>query len=135
MIDLRSVRGLGIIAALALTAGCGGSQPPVGTSAAVPQGHAVAANAKRPVANPTLLNFYSRHPLKFIVKQTGYDGLFTMSDSTCAHLASVSPTTAKGPSATFKVTPIESPSGGFCVVTVANAQGRKAKVSVGNPGY
>jgi hypothetical protein len=138
MIDLRSFQGLGIIAALTLTAGCGGSQPPINALVAMTQGHAVAANDKRPVANPTSLFFYSRHPLKFTVTQTGYYGRFTMSDYACVHpngIARVSPKSARGPSATFKVTPIESPSGGGCVVTVANAQGRKAKVSVGNPGY
>jgi hypothetical protein len=104
----------------------------------MPQGHAVATNAKRPVANPTSLFFYSRKPLKFMVTQTGYHGRFTMSDYACVHpagIARVSPKSANGPSATFKVTPIESVSGGGCVVTVADAQGHKAKVSVGNPGY
>jgi hypothetical protein len=135
MIDLRSIQGSGAIAALALTAGCAGSQALLNAPLAMLQGHAVAASTTRPVANPTSLNFDSRHPLKFTVKQTGYNGRFIMSDSTCVGLASVSPATSKGPSATFKVAPIESPSGGFCTVIVANAQGRKAKVSVSNPGY
>jgi hypothetical protein len=101
----------------------------------MPQGHAVAASTKRPVANPTSIFFQSPQPIKFTVKQTGYYGRFTMSDPDCVGLVSVSPATAKGPSATFKVTPIESPSGGVCAVIVSSDQGRKAKVTVNNPGY
>jgi hypothetical protein len=135
MLDVRLVLGLGAVTVLAMTTGCGGSQSAITAPVAMPQDHAVATSARRPVANPTSLNFYSRHPLKFTAQQTGYDGRFTVSDSTCVDLVSVRPTTSKGPSATFKVTPIESPSGGFCVVTVANDQGRKAKVTISNPGY
>jgi hypothetical protein len=121
--------------AVTMLAGCGGSQPPIGTPGAMPQTATIAAHVRHPVAHPTSLFFYSRHPLKFTVRQTDYYGRFTMSDSACYMIASVSPKSAKGPRATFKVTPIESPSGGGCVVTVADAHGHKAKVSVGNPGY
>lgn len=133
MFDFR--RAFGVCVAIGMLAGCRGSQPPVTAPVAMPQGHAVAANAKRPVANPTSLFFYSRKPLKFTVTQTNYDGRFTMSDPNCEVVASVSPESAEGPKATFKVTPIETPSGASCVVSVANDRGRKAKVRVGNPGY
>jgi hypothetical protein len=129
-------------AAVAMLAGCGALrqaqddvQPPIGAPGAMPQAAAIAAHVRHPVADPTSLFFYSPHPLKFTVRQTGYYGRFTMSDSACEYIASVSPKSAKGPRATFKVTPIESPSGGGCVVSVADAQGYTAKVTVGNPGY
>jgi len=127
--------GLTSCLAAEILAGCGGSQPPIDAPGAMQQTTTIAAHVRHPVAHPTSLFFYSRHPLKFTVRQTDYYGRFTMSDAACHMIASVSPKSAKGPRATFKVTPIESPSGGGCVVTVADAQGHKAKVSVGNPGY
>ena len=117
--------------AAALLAGCGESQPPI----VVPGTQTTAAHVRHPVAHPTSLFFYSRHPLRFTVRQTGYYGRFTMLDSTCGTIASVSPKSAKGPRATFKVKPIETVSGGTCVVSVADAQGYTAKVTVANPGY
>ena len=139
MIDLRMSRhALGVCTATAMLAGCGGSQPLVGAPGAIPQTSTIATHAERgrhPVAHPTSLFFYSPHPLKFRVRQTGYYGRFTMSDSACYMIASVSPKHAKGPRATFKVTPIETASGGVCVVSVADAQGYTAKVTVSNPGY
>ena len=129
-------------AAAALLAGCGGSQPPIGAPGAMPQSHPIATqavttstHARHPVAHPKSLTFYSSDPLTFTVRQTHYHGRFTMSDSACKGIASVSPRSAKGPRARFTVTPIESPSGGVCVVSVADAQGYAAKVSVSNPGY
>jgi hypothetical protein len=126
---------LGISAAAAMLAGCGGSQPPIGVPGAMPQRSAIATHVRHPVAHPTSLTFYSAHQLKFTVRQTGYYGRFTVSDSACDGIASVSPSSAKGPRAKFTVTPTESPSGGECVVSVADAQGYTAKVSVSNPGY
>ncbi len=61
----------------------------------------VAGHVRHPVAHPTSLFFYSRHPLKFSVRQTGNYGRFTMSDAARAYIASVSPKSAKGPRATF----------------------------------
>jgi hypothetical protein len=119
----------------AMLAGCGGSQAPIGAPGALPHGAAIAVHAGHPVAHPTSLFFYSPRPLKFTVRQTGYYGRFTMSDSGCYMIASVSPNSAKGPRATFKVTPIETASGGVCVVSVADAQGYTANVIVSNPGY
>jgi hypothetical protein len=58
-----------------------------------------------------------------------------MSDSDCRYIASVMPKSADGPKAKFKVTPIQTPSGGHCVVTVADDQKHTAKVTVNNPGY
>lgn len=122
---------LSACAAAAILAGCGGSEvAPTGGASAT-----IAAHVRHPVAHPTSLFFYSPHPLKFTVRQTGYYGRFTMSDSACYIIASVSPKSAKGPMATFKVTPIETASGGVCVVSVADAQGYTAKVTVSNPGY
>jgi len=125
------------IGVAALFAACGGSQPPIGAPGAMPQSRTtvVIAGARYPVAHPTVLTFYSRHPLKFTVRQPGYDGRFAVSDSACVSIASVSPMSAKGPRATFKVTPIETASGGSCVVSVADAQKHAAKVTVNNPGY
>jgi hypothetical protein len=122
---------VGVATAVAMLAGCGGSQPPI----VAPGTQTAAAHVRHPVAHPTSLFFYSRHPLKFTVRQTGYYGRFTMSDSTCGSIASVSPKSAKGPRATFKVKRIETVSGGTCVVSVADAQGYTAKVTVANPGY
>jgi len=142
---------LSLSAAATLLAGCGGSQPPIGAPGAMPQTsalgayadrgtswmlrEAIAEHVRRPVAHPTVLDFFSKHPLKFTVHQTGYYGRLTMSDSDCAYIASVSPKWAKGPRAMFKVTPIETPSGGTCVVSVADSQKYTAKVTVNNPGY
>jgi hypothetical protein len=119
----------------ALLAGCGGSQPPIGTPGAMPQSRAIAQHVGRLLAHPTYLTFYSEHPLKFRVRETGYYGRFSISDSACDYIARVSPKSAKGPKATFKVTPIESPSGGVCVVTIAGARKHTATVTVNNPGY
>jgi hypothetical protein len=135
------------LVAMILLAGCAGSsdRPTANLPAVVAvQSTAIAAPVKHLVAQPTSLFFQSRHPLKFTVRQKGYFGIFTMSDAACSPIASVSPKSAKGPTATFTVTPIESPSGGGCVVTVADAVlgsspasalGYTATVSVGNPGY
>jgi hypothetical protein len=121
----------GTFVSIAVLAGCGGSQPPIGA----PGPQTAAVRARHPVAHPTSLFFYSRYPLRFTVRQTGYHGRFTMSDNTCGSIASVSPKSAKGPRATFKVKPIETVSGGTCVVSIADAQGYTAKVTVANPGY
>ena len=126
---MNSRYSLGVIAALAF-AGCGSQVAPTGGAPVT-----IAAHVGRPVAHPTSLFFHSRHPLKFTVRQTGYDGRFIMSDSACGYIASVSPKSAKGPRATFKVTPILTVSGGTCVVSIADAQGYAAKVTVYNPGY
>jgi hypothetical protein len=108
------------------------------------QSAAIAAPVKHPVAHPTSLFFQSRHPLKFTVRQAGYASGFVMMDSGCGGIASVSTELANGPRATFTVTPIASPSGGGCVVSVADAVlgsspasalGYSATVSVGTPGY
>ena len=86
--------------AAALLAGCGESQPPI----VAPGTQTAAAHVRHPVAHPDLAFLrHSRHPLKFTVRQTGYYGRFTMSDSTCGSIASVSPKSAKGPRATFRV--------------------------------
>lgn len=124
-----------ICATAAMLAGCGASQQPIGAPGAMLENSSSAQYARRPIAHPTSLFFYSRHPLKFTVRQTGYDGRFKMSDSACGYIASVSPKWASGPVATFKVRPISTPSGGTCVVTVADARGHMATVTVGNPGY
>ena len=129
---------LSISLAAALLAGCGGSQPPIGATGAMPQSSAIAAHAKHSghlVARPNYLTFYSQHPLKFTVRETGYYGRFTISDSACDYIAKVSPKSAKGPRATFKVAPIKSPSGGVCVVTIADVHKNTATVTVNNPGY
>jgi hypothetical protein len=133
MNGLRSA--LNLSAILAILAGCGGSQPPIGAPGAMSQSHAITQHVGRLLAHPTYLTFYSQHPLKFRVRETGYYGRFTISDSACDYIARVSPKSAKGPKATFKVTPIESPSGGVCVVTIADAHKRTATVTVNNPGY
>ena len=101
----------------------------------MPQSRAIAQHVGRLLAHPAYLTFYSQHPLKFRVRETGYYGRFTVSDSACDYIARVSPKSAKGPKATFKVTPIESPSGGVCVVTIADAHKHAATVTVNNPGY
>jgi hypothetical protein len=135
------------VLAVILLAGCDG--PGGQTAANLPplagaQTVANAAPVGHPVAHPTSLFFRSRRPLKFTVRQIGYDGGFVMMDSGCGGIASVSPKSANGPMATFTVTPIASPSGGGCVVSVADAVlgsspasalGYSATVSVGNPGY
>ena len=121
-----------------LLAGCAASsgQPTANLPAvASVQTATITGQAGHPVAHPTSLFFDSYAPLKFTVRQTGYYGRFTMSDSSCYNIATVSPKSAKGPRATFIVTGIETPSGGTCVVTVADAQGYTAKVTVYNPGY
>lgn len=126
---------LSLSAAVLLLNACGGSQSPIGAAGAMSQSRMIAQNVGHLVAYPTYLTFYSKHPLKFRVREADYYGRFTIRDSACAYIAKVSPRSAKGPSATFKVTPIESPSGGVCVVTVADAHKHTATVTVNNPGY
>ena len=127
-----------LCAGIGILAGCGGSQPPIGAPGAMTQSRPIATHAKHSghlVVHPTYLTFYSQHPLKFRVRETGYYRRFTISDSACHYIAKVSPKSAKGPRATFKVTPIESPSGGVCVVTIADVHKNTATVTVNNPGY
>jgi hypothetical protein len=135
-----------VLAAI-LLAGCVGSGGQTAADLPSMAGAQTVTNAApigHPVANPTSLFFQSRHPLKFTVRQAGYASGFVMMDSGCGGIASVSPELANGPRATFTVTPIASPSGGGCVVSVADAVlgsspasalGYSATVSVGNPGY
>lgn len=118
-----------------MLAGCGASQPPIGAPGTIPESRPIAQYVGRLLAHPAYLTFYSQHPLKFRVRETGYYGRFTVSDSACDYIARVRPKSAKGPKATFKVTPIESPSGGACVVTIADAHKHAATVTVNNPGY
>lgn len=121
-----------MIAAVQAMVACGSGLSGSGGSQINPS---VEDYARHPVAHPTLLWFYSRHPLTFTVRERGYFGRFTMSDSACKYIATVSPKSAKGPSARFNVTPLKSASGGVCVVRVADTQGHAAKVTVSNPGY
>jgi hypothetical protein len=130
-----STYALSLSAAVLLLNACDGSQSPIGATGAMSQSRVIAQNVGHLVAYPTYLTFYSQHPLKFRVREAEYHGRFTISDSACDYIAKVSPKSAKGPRATFKVTPIESPSGGVCVVTVADAHKHTATVTVNNPGY
>lgn len=107
----------------------------VGAPGAVQQSRVIVQHVGHLVAHPTYLTFYSPHPLKFRVRETGYYGRLTISDPACGYIARVNPKSAKGPRATFKVTPLESPSGGVCGITIADAHNHTATVTVNNPGY
>jgi hypothetical protein len=128
---------ISLSAVAALLPGCNGLQPPIGAAGAMAQSRPAPSRADYPMADPTVLDFHSRRPLWFTVRQTGYHGWFYMSDPDCVpfNIAHVSPKSAKAPKAIFKVTPIETASGGTCLVTVADAQKRTATVTVNNPGY
>jgi hypothetical protein len=128
---------ISLSALAALLSGCSGLQLPIGAASAMAQSRPAPSRAGYPIAKPSILDFHSRHPLWFTVRQTGYHGLFYMSDPECgpSDIAHVSPKSAKAPKARFKVTPIETASGGTCLVTVADAQKRTATVTVNNPGY
>lgn len=79
-----------------------------------------------PVATPATLTFETSASQTFSVKETDYTGVFTESDN-CNGIASVGPSSAKGPSATFTVTPAN---GGTCSVSVTDAQGNPANVAI-----
>jgi hypothetical protein len=75
---------------------------------------------------PTSLTFSSATAQTINVVEPGYSGTFTASTSD-ATIATVSPSSASGPSAGITVTPT---GGGSCTITIKDALGRKATVSV-----
>lgn len=79
-----------------------------------------------PSANPTSLSFDTSVLQTFDVKEKEYYGAFTESDN-CSGIASTTPASANGPTATFTVTPVN---GGTCAVTISDAQGNTTGVGI-----
>ena len=79
-----------------------------------------------PIAKPSALTFTSASVQAFSVEESGYTGAFAASTSN-AGVATVSPSSASGPDATFKVTPV---AGGSCTITVLGSKQQAAKVAV-----
>lgn len=78
---------------------------------------------------PSSLTLNGTTPGQFTASETGYTGPFTI--GTCTQnsqtIATVSPSTANGPSATITVTPVKA---GSCTIAVADNHGQTASVSV-----
>jgi hypothetical protein len=79
-----------------------------------------------PTATPTSLTFDTSASQTFSVHEKEYYGTLTESDS-CSGIASTSPGSASGPTATFTVTPV---TGGSCTVSVSDDQGNSANVGI-----
>jgi hypothetical protein len=71
------------------------------------------------------LSITSTTPQTFTVSDSGYTGTFSVSG--CANVASVSPPSASGPSATFTVTPVAP---GTCSLVISESGGRSVTLSV-----
>jgi hypothetical protein len=81
-----------------------------------------------PVISPASLAFTSAGvSLPLVLTETGYIGVLTESD-TCSGIATVSPATGTGPSATFTVTSVAA---GTCNVTITDSAGRFATAAIG----
>jgi len=125
---MKAVRtGIAAVAAL-VAAGCGASNP---GSAPLTPIFPVAAALHLTAANLTFVAAGAAHAQTFDATETGYAGAFVESD-TCAGLATVTPSSASGPSATFAVTPSAN---GSCTVTIhdANAQSTAVGVAIAIP--
>jgi hypothetical protein len=79
-----------------------------------------------PTATPTSLTFDTSASQTFSVHEKEYYGALTESDN-CSGIASTSPSSASGPTATFTVTPVN---GGNCTVSVSDDQGNSANVGI-----
>jgi hypothetical protein len=79
-----------------------------------------------PSLNPTSLTFTSASGQPLSVHEAGYTGALDAASSNAA-VATVSPSSATGPHATFTVTPIGS---GTCTIAVKDASGNSAAATV-----
>jgi hypothetical protein len=79
-----------------------------------------------PSLNPTSLTFTSASGQPLSVHETGYTGALDATSSNAA-VATVSPSSATGPHATFTVTPVGS---GTCTIAVKDASGNSAAATV-----
>jgi hypothetical protein len=73
-----------------------------------------------------ILGTGSSYAVSLQVQESGYGGTFAESD-TCAQIATVSPTSGSGPSATFTVTGVQA---GTCTITIADQNNQKQSVPV-----
>jgi len=106
-----------------------GATPP--TPAPVPS--PVSSTSPAPVGTLTvtpssvnILGTGSSYAVSLQVQESGYGGTFAESD-TCAQIATVSPTSGSGPSATFTVTGVQA---GTCTITIADQNNQKQSVPV-----
>lgn len=81
---------------------------------------------KQPVATPTTLTFSSATTQTFVLQESGYTGTLTATSSDTS-VATVSPKSSHGPTATMTVTPV---GGGSCTITVQDDAQQQATVAV-----
>jgi hypothetical protein len=106
---------------LAPTATPTASPTPTATASATPAALTVA---------PTALAFDatgSANAQTFVATDANYSGPLTETD-TCANVATVTPTTATGPGATFTVSPVGA---GSCAITITDNRNYSAVESIG----
>jgi len=124
--------GLSIVAAVMLSACGGGGGGGVGTTPPV-----TASPSSSPTNSPSVpqsstssIAFQSGTAQTFTIKETGYSGAFTESD-TCnpltGQIASVTAVSNTGGAASYQVAPIAA---GACTVTITDASSRSATISV-----
>ena len=118
----------------------GGTPTPTSAPTATPTPVPTATPTATPAPTPTpaspigitpyRLNFYgagNAYSQTFNVSESGYSGTFTESDTCNGTIATLSPTSAGGPSAAFTVTP---QGAGNCTLTIKDSNGNSAAVSV-----
>jgi len=121
------------LAAAAIAAGCAAgspSQPLVVRSESSGSGLLVSPDVAPPVPPGTTLiglSFTAAGARQaFLATESGYSGKIS-TNSTCAGIATVSPSSANGPVAVFNITAVAA---GNCEVTVLDANNRSAGVMV-----
>jgi hypothetical protein len=62
------------------------------------------------------------------VQETGYTGTLTITSTTCAPVATISPTSGNGPTLVVTVTGVAA---GACMATVADSSGNTAQLQIG----
>jgi hypothetical protein len=119
--------------AAALLAACGGpgtNATPNSSLLTAVRSSAAGATAKPTpgtlVADPKALRFSTAATQTFTAQESNYRGTLTASSSKAA-VATVSPSSATGPKATYKVTPV---GGGRTEITVKDAAGKSVAVAV-----
>lgn len=115
---------------LGVLAGCGGGGAGGGTVPSTPAPQPTPAPAPLTLSSTAVALGVSGQQNTFTVTEAGYTGIFRPQlDAACAGIvASVTPDSAYGPSATFTLNP--GASSGSCNVTVADSAGQKATLSV-----
>jgi hypothetical protein len=104
------------------------SASPVPSASPEPSPSPEPTGTPSPSISPAALTFTSAGVQKsLLVTEIGYTGVLTQSNA-CGEIATVSPASGTGPSATFGVTSVAA---GSCTITVTDSAGRSATATVG----